>query len=128
VISDKLKSWNGAIVHLVPKRGEPFVDSAAHVFETADGFAYVNPGYFYQETSHLNNFHRIEAELKGDGDRITFDGPDYSGHIEEWTAEVPQLKSAGDALYRYEMELEGKGISYEDARARLLALLEDDLA
>lgn len=127
MISEKFKRWKGAVVHVKPKGDNAFASSAAHLFVTGDGFAYVAPGYFYPETSHLNNFHKITAELKDDGDRIAFSGPDYSGHIEEWVCETPQLEAAGDSLYLYEVALEEKGKTFESERAMILEAIADDL-
>jgi hypothetical protein len=102
------------------------------VFITTDGFVYVNPGYIYPETAHLNNFHRIEAKLSAmiegeNGGRVNFYGAEFSGHIEEWTAELAQLEDAGDALHYYENELEARKTNYFEERARVLAILVGDL-
>jgi len=121
------EEWQGAVVY-IGQNGSDIAVSAAHVFQTPDGFAFVCPGHLYQETAHLNNFHRYAATLKPKGNVIEFDGPDGSGYIEEWEAGIEQQKEAGTSLNDYENQLQALGKTYAEERADILAILSDELA
>lgn len=121
------EKWQGAVVY-IGQKGSDIAVSAAHVFQTVDGFAFVCPGHLYPETAHLNNFHRYAATLKQKGDVIEFEGPDGSGYIEEWEASIEQQKEAGTALNDYENQLQVLGTTYAGERAKILSVLADELA
>lgn len=107
---NEIEKWQGAVVYMA----NGIVLPAAHVFEAVDGIAFVAPGYFFKETSHLNNFHRFPAA--------------EIDHIEEWEASIQQQKDAGTALNDYENRMEELGTTYAEQRAELLAILGDELA
>jgi hypothetical protein len=129
VINEVAEQWSGAVITMTEKGVEGTMTMpAAHVFDADGGFAFIDPDYFYAETAHLNNFHRIAGEITKDGDGFRFTGPRFSGTIQPWEASVEQLRTAGDALYRLEYNIEEAGATFASERAQAFAILRDELA
>lgn len=129
MIEDLLATYPPAVVWLHDKASSRDVPrSAAFVFVTPDGFAYVEPAYL-DPYDCAHRFHRVEAKLTvSDGRVVSFDGPEWSGRLEPYTGSAAQVEAIGDGLERFPAELKlRKGRSHDEERERLRWHLAEDL-
>lgn len=116
-VEDIIKVWPGAVVTLTAKRGGDQIQRpAAFVFLRPDGFAWLEPGYADTWPAPQPTWHELKATLvvKNSG-LIEFDGPEYSGDIEEYFGQ-----GAGSPLLWFEGYLAQHGRTFLEERARLL--------
>lgn len=120
--------WPYAIVHLENKLSGLRVDApAALVFDTPDGFAFLEPGYLDPYNAE-NRLHRIVCRVGSvnDGDaeplELTFAGPEWEGHLRRYVGGEPALDRYAALL----LEERGRTVAEEHAHQR--TRLAEDLA
>jgi len=115
-----------AIVSLVGMNtSSRLVVPAAHIFDTADGFAFITPGYLFPNAAGQNYLHQIQATVEANG---TFSGPEWEGEIQPYEPTATQILETGYALEDYRRLLADKGLTIEGERARLRHIVADDQA
>lgn len=128
-----LSKWSLSVVWLRDQQaGTELARPAAFVFGTPDGFAFVEPAYLDPDDSG-RRFHRVHArvlEVELGGETVlAFDGEEWLGRIERYTASEAQREKVGDGLTRFAAYLqERKDRTVEEERERLRKHLAEDLA
>lgn len=126
MIEAMMGSQGYAVVHMTGTVGAAsIVLPVAHAFDTPDGFALITPAYIDPVFAGQNHMHRIVAKVAPDG---TFEGPEWSGWIELYEPTAQQLTDTDYALEWYGDQLEDKGITVEEERARLRAELLSEVS
>ena len=95
--------WPFAVV-LLRSKGDSFAlhSAAAFLFDTPDGFAWVEPKYKDPNGAGQHAFHRVTGTVSPAGDGFEFEGPEWSGKIEPYEPTVAQLESIGSVLEWFE--------------------------
>lgn len=96
-----IRTWPFAVVHLRAKDGTQSLSApAAFVFETPDGFAFIEPGYLDPHNAS-NRLHRIVCALRDvvpEDVAVLFDGPVWEGHLERYTGAAAQRERVSETL------------------------------
>jgi hypothetical protein len=119
VIEQAVKTWRGAVVTLQPKDGRgAIIRPAAFLFDRPGGFAWLEPGYADPWGSPSPTWHEVEASITRVASTIIyFDGPEYSGDIEEYFGQT----DAAGPLEWFAGWLKEQGRTWEEERARVIA-------
>lgn len=127
MLEQRVAEWPFAVVYMVGKaKGEEHARAAAFVFDTPDGFAFVEPGYLDPfDAGH--RFHRIACTLdesEADSGVIGFRGALWQGRLERYDPESAEhVRAVGLALTEFEAYLaeRHKGATLDEERAELRA-------
>lgn len=139
MVEEIVATWPFAVVYLNGKaKGQDHARAAAFVFDTPDGFAFVEPGYLDPfDAGH--RFHRIVCTFKGRvydpagvPEQVAFAGPTWEGRLERYDAgNAEHVRAVGLALDGFAEYLaeRHKGATLEEERAELRSgPLAEDLA
>lgn len=112
-----VEKWAGAVVTLRRKRdGCEIIRGAAFVFERPSGFGWLEPSYADPWGSPSPAWHEIEADITGvSRTLIEFDGPEYSGDIEEYFGQT----KVAEPMTWFEGWLSEQGITWAAERERV---------
>lgn len=115
-----VEKWAGAVVTLRYKSdGFEMVRPAAFVFERPSGFGWLEPSYADPLGSPSPAWHEIKASITRVSETlIEFDGPEYSGDIEEYFGQI----EAAPALEWFKGWLSERGSSWADERERVVQM------
>ena len=131
MLEERVAQWPFAVVYMEGKaEGEEHARAAAFVFDTPDGFAFVEPGYLDPfDAGH--RFHRVVCTFKGSvygangqPEQIAFEGPQWKGRLERYDVDNPEhVRAVGLALDGFESYVaeRHKGATLEEERAALRA-------
>lgn len=124
MIAKKSTEWPFAVIALRSKIGGTSLHSAAaFLFDTTDGFAWVEPKYKDPDGAGQHAFHRITATVIARQDGFEFDGPEWTGMIEPYEPNVSQLERIGYGLEWFE----SLALDLKKERAELKRTLRWDL-
>lgn len=127
MIEETMKGWPFAVVYLKDKIGTDIAVPATFCYDTPDGFAFVEPGYM-DPYSGRSCFHRIVATVYQDSEAFTFDGPEWSGRVEQYEPTAAQLERIGYALEQFEEAHQEAGLNLDAERERVKGLVGFDLS
>ena len=127
-----VSGWPLSVVWLEDvQTGLDYVRPGAFVFETRDGFAFVEAGYLDPNDAG-HRFRRVVCALDAsdaDADVVRFSGPEYTGRIERYRGTAAQNARVGDGFGRVPDLVRAKsGRTMAEEHARLRAHLARDLA
>jgi hypothetical protein len=131
-VGELVSTWPLAVVFQTARDGT--IDTAgpaAFVFNTPDGFAYLEDGYLDDTVGVTGNpFHRVRCTLEpAVGESIDFSGPDWTGRIERYTGDAEQTYWVNQRFARFpEVLKETTGRTMAEERAKLLSEMAEDLA
>lgn len=116
-----VSAWQGAVVTLQSKSGgAPIIRPASFVFDRPGGFGWLEPGYADPWGSPSPAWHEVQVTItRASSTLIEFDGPEYSGDIEEYFGQT----EAEQPLEWFSGWLNEQGRSWAEERARMAAEL-----
>ncbi|MDL1860862.1 hypothetical protein FBR04_07510 [Betaproteobacteria bacterium PRO7] len=125
MIDELAKNWRrGAVVFMRAPNGFYMTRPAVWVWDTPDGFGFVEPAYASPEQPTPFALHYVKAtalERQGEA-TIVYEGPDWRGSIE---ANEGDDGDASEALrWYFEEYLPGTGRTIDEERERVLGGIE----